>query len=137
MEADTEGSFHEYPVGCPLDGAHPCANIDVFLLCETVADDDSGFHSLNERGGLRRPGGQSALCKSMGLSVFGSLDECINHGELNPRLGRKVARSRLQANRGKIMETPARSPGHHTWWPYSGISRSEGFEIVHHVENKA
>lgn len=137
MEADTVGSFDGYPVGCPLEGAVSCVDIEVFLLCEEVTDGDHGFRSLNERGGLRRPGNSSLVCKSMGLSVFGTLEECINHGEMNPRLGGKVASARLKITSGKIMKTPTRSPGHHTWWPYSNISRSSGFQVVHHVANKA
>lgn len=123
-----------YPDGCPLIGANKCEDDDVFLLCNEVCATDTGFRSLHEKGGLRKKGSPGAICKSMGLSVFSSLEDCQRHRGFFPYLGKKIAAAKLGEDRGDIMRT-GESPGHHTWWSPLGSDRSAGFKVVYHVEN--
>ena len=65
-----------------------------------------------------------------GLSVFPSYEDCAHALDAFPDIGDFVAKGLLNESHGMIAATGSSLPNHHTWWPYEGIVRSAGFEIV-------
>lgn len=129
MEAQINVEYPDYPEGCPLDGSAPC-DADVYLLCKEISDADDGFRSAAERGKYGNKTGDEK-CMTLGLSVFRDIEACKGLRKKMPALGNRLVKASLQADRGRLRETITRTPGHHTWWPFPGQARSEGFETVH------
>lgn len=65
-----------------------------------------------------------------GLSVFPSYADCAHAIDAFPGIGDFVAMGLLNQSHGMIAATGDKLPNHRTWWPYEGIVRSAGFEVV-------
>lgn len=117
------GVFPEgWPNCCPpsdatdIDGAH-------FRVVQSKNFDESDFRSQAELGKAIA----ADSCIRVGLSVYSDFNGAWHRTQLSPHLGQFVAYKNLQSVHGKAK---AGKQTHVTWWPYDGIPRHEGFQIV-------
>jgi len=118
----------ELPQDCPLVGANPC-EIVVYLACDDLTDTDRGFKTAADRDVYKTVDAERA-CMRHGLSVFTDIESCKHMQDAIPYLGKRIATRHLDSGRGVIRATEGRFPDHHTWWPFEGIRRSEGFSFA-------
>lgn len=118
----------DWPNDCPPPEADDALE-EVLRIVKDNPPSPDDMMSHHEAGRLLK----APACLRCGLSVFRLIDDAINQQRLLPRLGRRIARARLDATHGKTCVTPGQQPTHTTWWPSVGVDRAALFVVVQEV----
>lgn len=111
-----------WPECCPPRDAAE-ANGVYYRVVRTQVCCEDDFRSQAELG-KAQDGDQ---CLRVGLSCYTDLDAALHRTKLSPGLGKFVAVKKLDGSHGKAKSGKGT---HVTWWPYAGIVRHEGFQVV-------
>lgn len=118
----------DWPVGCPSADTHDVEG-DVFRIVKNNPVSETDMLTHHETGKLPR----ADPCMRCGLSLFRDLDDALNQLRLLPKLGKKIAKAKLEAIHGKACLTKGQQPTHTTWWPYESVDRAALFVVTQEV----
>ena len=124
-----------FPQGCPPADVET-GNKELFRFCKGITIEKSDFVSYY----MINPQKYKNNVNSYGLSVFGSIGDCLAVYRKSPYIFgkyRSISKGKTNNERGSYKKTPSKSnPAHITWWVYEGVQPEIFFETVHIMENK-
>lgn len=117
----------ELPPGCPPDAAEePTIPIEVFRLVHNNPPTADDFRSQR----TEHPTARFTVdeCIARGLSVWVEFESARNARRLPKFKNALIARLRLGAGAGRMMQTFRQA--HRTWWPYKGYDIAGSCEVM-------
>ena len=131
-----EQKYPEYfPQGCPPADAER-GEKELYRSCEGITTEKSDFVSYY----IKDPQKNKNDVRFYGLSVFGSIDDCMSAYRKSQRIFgkyRSISKVGTNIERGSYKKTPTKMhPAHITWWVCEGVQPETFFETVRIMENE-
>ena len=132
-----EQKYPEYfPQGCPPEDAEK-GDKELYRFCKGITTEKSDFVSYY----INNPEKYKNKVNSYGLSVFGSIDDCLSAYRKSPYIFgkyRSISKGNTNIERGSYKNTPSKSNlAHITWWVCDGVKPETFFVTVHVMGNES
>lgn len=119
-----------FPTHCPTNAAH--INAPIYRGCETNPSTAEDFvpHPMSQKPRkLKRCDPKD--CNHWGLSVWVRLEDALHAQVLFDWAAKwHIFEGTVSDSDGEIRQTPARLPGHHTFWCYEGVFLQPKFSCI-------